>query len=690
MKLQHPLQRPNQEDEQGIALVISLLMGMLLITAATGLVVRQLTARKLGASESYQQMAETAASNGFNRIIAVLNNSDENNYRGFLLTEDNQPDTSDPSENWLWEKPWTSTYVKGDFCAERAGLPPIADINGKGITTNQDGSKQSSSGNQWPRSTAGYALSSASLRSDGMGSVQSTFRLRSYTKDFSSGRGTGTFEVEGIIRRTGIDDVPDKTLARARLTRSLQLESSIGRSQDWGVLAARHFNDQGTTVVNGPGRFVWFVGSGNTSLCDSNFKTVSAQQDPSLDIVWPVLLDSDTPYIPSHTIFNRDGTVDQITYKGERYNRVWSFDDTEAGLACGNTKSIVCTRPGALGEETIPDLHTIEQSSGSNQQDTTSSDDEMEYKTIWFGWGNLFFWIGTCTDTENPEKNCASSNTASKSWSWKGPYNKDSKIKGKEISQWRYKPDNPDIKQIGTCKSKKASSCRRDKAKRWTWKDVVSTEKSTEPSNTESRNIIKIDSDDVCTQKSNSDVCHMYIEHMNLSNTDVYIKNNIRPIVLHLNLGEGVNRRVDLSSNYGYKIGNGAKICGVDSLSQATPSCNHNPSQFVITAEHNKETTHCDTSIDHDDLQFEGESLPAAWISMNRGRVRPSNVTSRGMIWASSICNTGDTTIISEDANKTPYASVAKNDWNISDYAGIGRRTVRGIRGSGFDIFKRW
>ena len=44
----------------------------------------------------------------------------------------------------------------------------------------------------------------------------------------------------------------------------------------------------------------------------------------------------------------------------------------------------------ALGEETIPDLHTIEQPSGSNQQDTTSSDDEMEYKTIWFGWGTYF------------------------------------------------------------------------------------------------------------------------------------------------------------------------------------------------------------------------------------------------------------------------------------------------------------
>ena len=40
---------------------------------------------------------------------------------------------------------------------------------------------------------------------------------------------------------------------------------------------------------------------------------------------------------------------------------------------------------------------------------------------------------------------------------------------------------------------------------------------------------------------------------------------------------------------------------------------------------------------------------------MNNGRVRPTNVTSRGVIWASSICNTGDTTITSEDDNETPY-----------------------------------
>ena len=130
MKLRHLIQKQTSQDEQGIALVISLLMGMLLITAATGLVVRQLTARKLGASESYQQMAETAASNGFNRIIAVINNSDESNYRGFLLTEDNQP-SDNAAENWRWEKPGNQPMSKA-ISALNGQVTSIADRNGGG------------------------------------------------------------------------------------------------------------------------------------------------------------------------------------------------------------------------------------------------------------------------------------------------------------------------------------------------------------------------------------------------------------------------------------------------------------------------------------------------------------------------------------------------------------------------------
>ena len=56
-------------EEQGMSMVIALMMGMVLTVGVSGLMMRQLMTRKLGAAESYQQMAETAALNGFNRIL---------------------------------------------------------------------------------------------------------------------------------------------------------------------------------------------------------------------------------------------------------------------------------------------------------------------------------------------------------------------------------------------------------------------------------------------------------------------------------------------------------------------------------------------------------------------------------------------------------------------------------------------
>ena len=89
------------KQEQGLAMVTALMMGMVLFAGASGLLARQLMTRKLGALESYQQMAETAALNGFNRILGTLNNNNPNNYRGYLLTLDNvEPDSGDV---WLWE-----------------------------------------------------------------------------------------------------------------------------------------------------------------------------------------------------------------------------------------------------------------------------------------------------------------------------------------------------------------------------------------------------------------------------------------------------------------------------------------------------------------------------------------------------------------------------------------------------------
>ena len=69
-------------------MLIALMMGMVLMAGVTGLLLRQLMGRKLGAAESYQQMAETAALNGFNRILGELNNDDNRAYKGYLFTLD--------------------------------------------------------------------------------------------------------------------------------------------------------------------------------------------------------------------------------------------------------------------------------------------------------------------------------------------------------------------------------------------------------------------------------------------------------------------------------------------------------------------------------------------------------------------------------------------------------------------------
>ena len=87
------------QQEEGMAMVMALLMGVVLLAGATGLMIRQMMARKLGAAESYSQLAESAALNGLNRIISDLNKDDRDNYTGFLLTLRNDP------EQWGWSLP---------------------------------------------------------------------------------------------------------------------------------------------------------------------------------------------------------------------------------------------------------------------------------------------------------------------------------------------------------------------------------------------------------------------------------------------------------------------------------------------------------------------------------------------------------------------------------------------------------
>ena len=61
-----------------MAVAMALITGFLLLVATSGLVAKQMMSRRAGASEGYKQLAELAAGNGMNRILAALNDDDDN------------------------------------------------------------------------------------------------------------------------------------------------------------------------------------------------------------------------------------------------------------------------------------------------------------------------------------------------------------------------------------------------------------------------------------------------------------------------------------------------------------------------------------------------------------------------------------------------------------------------------------
>ena len=69
-----------------MTLVLTLMLGMVMLTGISGLLIRQLMSQQISSKESYRQMAEAAANNGLNRILGELNNAEPGKNRGFLLT----------------------------------------------------------------------------------------------------------------------------------------------------------------------------------------------------------------------------------------------------------------------------------------------------------------------------------------------------------------------------------------------------------------------------------------------------------------------------------------------------------------------------------------------------------------------------------------------------------------------------
>ena len=302
------------KSEEGMTMVIALLMGTVLLAGTTGLMVRQIMARKLGASESYQQMAESAALNGLNRIISDLNRDDRNNYTGFLLSLNNS------EGQWGWGKPNTDDFELVELCT------PVTKYT-----------------KAYPAQTTLEApsvlISNGNMRTDGGNNdIQVAYRLSSYNTTATAGNGEGTFYIEGIVSRG------ETVMARALLRRSLYVSSKVAGAGDWSVMSGHNLrlND---TEINGPGNIFYLTntpssylatqyasGCSDSALLADVSSSNTALAGKHLDNqVWPININVSKRGVsgmPPANLFEKDRVNDTTRGSGGNTIRMWSFDDS--------------------------------------------------------------------------------------------------------------------------------------------------------------------------------------------------------------------------------------------------------------------------------------------------------------------------------------------------------------------------
>ena len=309
---------PNPQ-EKGMAMIMALLMGFALVAGATGLLIRQMVARKLGAAESYNQLAESAALNGLNRIISDLNRDDRDNYTGFLLTLRND------SEQWGWSRPNMPETQNAPFGTELVEL--CTPVN-RYISAYPDG-------------TTGKAdfvqINTSNIRDDGVDEdIEVGYRLRSYNTTATAGNGEGSFYIEGIVRRG------ETILARALLKRALYISSRVAGAGDWAVMSGHNLrlND---TSIDGPGYVFYLTKSPDqyraseyASRCFSSLQddVGASNQDlggPNDDNqIWPININESkrgVSGLPPTNLFEKDRGNDTTKSSNGRTIRIWSFDD---------------------------------------------------------------------------------------------------------------------------------------------------------------------------------------------------------------------------------------------------------------------------------------------------------------------------------------------------------------------------
>ena len=317
-------------------MLIALMMGMVLIAGVTGLLLRQLMGRKLGAAESYQQMAETAALNGFNRILSELNNNDNTAYKGYLFTLDHHGGDIDSPESkqWGWNASNQTDFPLRELCTNRGQLPEAVPA--------------SSSTGEPPH--VELTESSSSQRDDGKANVQLQYRLRGYTTTATAsnnGAGEGRFQIEGLVVRDG-DDPGKGYLARTLLLRSLYVNSIVAGEGDWAVLAGQTLSLGDTKILDrngasGSGKVLLNVNSADHYLTANGCLSYNLLEDVGASSTNDNLENRIVPILkkglPTSNLWNLGLTQDKANNSDK--SRVWSFDDTGSLDDCD---AIACSR----------------------------------------------------------------------------------------------------------------------------------------------------------------------------------------------------------------------------------------------------------------------------------------------------------------------------------------------------------
>ena len=324
MKLRTNKSKHLQQAESGIVVLMALMLGLVLSAGASALLINQLYAKRLSSSESYQQISEAAALNGFNRILALLNNPDSENYRGFLFTIDNQENTSAANNGFNWLDLTNNSKLNlEEICTDISiGLPEHP------ITSSS-----------WPTDEVPFhTTKSKILREDSQGKIQSFYRLRGYASPSKTGVGEGVFEVEGIVKRIN-NSGEEKVLARTLLTRSLYVNGSVSSADDWGVLSAQHLV-LGPALIDGPGRILHLIENDEAYRqaqgCSKEVRLSEALGQNDNDNllgsrIWPVI----NRTLPASNLYELNPKIDE---------HIWSFDDNNNQCGKWWRQSTACIR----------------------------------------------------------------------------------------------------------------------------------------------------------------------------------------------------------------------------------------------------------------------------------------------------------------------------------------------------------